>query len=330
MSSGVNKLDLQWSYCAANSLRQLKHAFLITAYRDPQSLQTLITQLLAIENALVLCHIDRRSKGMIAIMQAWVDEQQISNSHLNRLHLQFDQAIFWASSNHFQIQIEMAKQALLLGADYYHTLTGQCRLLCSPAEFLHFFDANAGLNFIEHFELPAPHWSFNGGLDRIRFFELYDLIDIKKWGPLFDISNRFLIGLQGLLKINRLPSYGLGSHSFWGGLGYWSLCQEAVNTLVQHRWIKKRHYRLSSCAEEFVPHSILLNSPYGQKHRERFISNHLRFISWDVSNGESPGILDMSHFDAIAAGQKNEYPYLFARKFDSRFSLALAKQLSSI
>jgi hypothetical protein len=38
----------------------------------------------------------------------------------------------------------------------------------------------------------------------------------------------------------------------------------------------------------------------------------------------------MSHFDAIAAGQKNEYPYLFARKFDSRFSLALAKQLSSI
>jgi hypothetical protein len=84
------------------------------------------------------------------------------------------------------------------------------------------------------------------------------------------------------------------------------------------------------CAEEFVPHSIILNSEYGQNHRKQFICNHLRFISWDVANGESPGILDMSHLDAIAAGQKNEYPYLFARKFDSRFSLALAKQLSTI
>jgi hypothetical protein len=50
-------------------------------------------------------------------------------------------------------------------------------------------------------------------------------------------------------------------------------------------------------------------------------------MDWEICHGESPGILDISHLENIQAGNNNEYPYLFARKFDSRFSQELEDKL---
>jgi hypothetical protein len=86
-------------------------------------------------------------------------------------------------------------------------------------------------------------------------------------------------------------------------------------------------YKHSHCAEEFVLHTILLNSQYGKTYRNQIIANHLRFMDWEIGHGESPAILDEVHLPQIRQGQTNEYPYLFARKFDSRYSLSLENQL---
>lgn len=305
----------------------MNHAFILTAYRDPQSLKTLIGQLLTIEGARIYCNIDHRSQSLASVIRDWIKQEQIGNPAFAHVQI-FDQwTIRYASTDHLAAQLRLIQLALNNGADYCHTLTGQCRLICKPGQFITFFNEHAGQSFIEHFSLPASHWSGDGGLDRIQYFQLYDVLDIKKWGAIFDISNRFIRSCQKLLKLDRRKSYPFEPHQFWGGLGYWSLYKDALHAILEHPLITSNIYKHSHCAEEFISHTLLLNSPYSKANPTKIISNHLRYMDWEICHGESPGILDISHLENIQAGNNNEYPYLFARKFDSRFSQELEDKL---
>ena len=305
----------------------MHHAFILTAYRDSESLKTLIRQLLTIDGARIYCNIDHRSQAVANTIQNWVRKERIANPAFARVQI-FDQwAIRYASTDHLAAQLRLIKLALNDGADYCHTLTGQCRLICKPNQFIEFFNTHDGKSFIEYFRLPASHWSGDGGLDRIQYFQLYDVMDIKRWGTIFDLSNRFVRACQKLLKVDRRKSYPIKPDQFWGGLGYWSLHKDALHAIVEHPLISSNAYKHSHCAEEFIPHTLLLNSRYGKVNQAKIISNHLRYMDWETCHGESPGILDISHLGIIQAGNNNEYPYLFARKFDSRFSQELEDRL---
>jgi hypothetical protein len=310
------------------------HAFILTAYRDPKSLKTLIRQLVAINGSQIYCCIDHKSKQMAQEIHEWVSEQVQSDPRYDQIEVLNDQVIRYASTDHLKVQLDLIRQALLSGADYCHTLTGQCRLVVSPEQFTAFFNAHEGQNFIEHFSLPAKHWSGDGGLSRIQYFQLYDVMDIKKWRGIFDISNRTLLLCQRLLKIDRRKSYPINSDQFWGGLGYWSLHKDALSAILAHPILQSNNtnpiYKNSHCAEEFVLHTALMNSAYGKAHKHKIIPNHLRFMDWGIGHGESPAILDEKHLNQIEQGAKNEYPYLFARKFDSRFSENLEKHLQKL
>ena len=310
------------------------HAFILTAYRDPKSLKILIRQLIAINGSQIYCSIDRKSEQMAQEMYDWVSEQAQSDPRYAQIQILNDQVIRYASTDHLKVQLDLIRRALLSGADYCHTLTGQCRLVVSPEQFTAFFNTHEGQNFIEHFSLPAKHWSGDGGLSRIQYFQLYDVMDIKRWRGIFDISNRTLLLCQRLLKIDRRKSYPINADQFWGGLGYWSLYKDALFEILNHPILKSNSthpiYKNSHCAEEFVLHTALINSAYGKTHKNKIISNHLRFMDWGIGHGESPAILDEKHLDQIEQGAKNEYPYLFARKFDSRFSKNLENHLQKL
>ena len=309
----------------------MKHAFILTAYRDPESLKRFLKQLIAIEGSQIYCSIDLKSAQMAKEMNAWLTEQILLDPNYARIELFHDQLIRYASTDHLNVQIRLIKQALRDGADYCHTLTGQCRLVVTPEKFIHFFNQHEGHNFIEHFSLPAKHWSGDGGLTRIKYLQLYDVMDIKRWRALFDLSNRFVLLCQRLLKVDRRKSYPISPDQFWGGLGYWSLHKNALMAILNDPMLQDTQqakvYKHSHCAEEFVLHTILLNSQYGKTYRNQIIANHLRFMDWEIGHGESPAILDEAHLPQIKQGQANEYPYLFARKFDSRYSLGLESQL---
>ena len=310
------------------------HAFILTAYRDPKSLKTLIRQLVAINGSQIYCSIDHKSKQMIQEIHEWVSEQAQSDPRYAQIQILNDQVIRYASTDHLKVQLDLIRRALLSSADYCHTLTGQCRLVVSPEQFTAFFNAHEGQNFIEHFSLPAKHWSGDGGLSRIQYFQLYDVMDIKKWRGIFDISNRALLLCQRLLKIDRRKSYPINADQFWGGLGYWSLHKDALSAILDHPILQSNSaypiYKNSHCAEEFVLHTALMNSAYGKAHRNKVITNHLRFMDWEIGHDESPAILDERHLSQIEQGAKNEYPYLFARKFDSRYSENLENQLQKL
>lgn len=305
----------------------MKHAFIITAYRDLDSLKSLFSQLLELPEAMVYCHIDARSKAMASSARRYLEHKCLSDSRYERIYLQADQTIRWASSDHFQVQMQLCAKAAQEGADYFHTITGQCRIIVTAERFIQFFDEHAGQSFMELAKMPAAHWSGNGGLDRVAYYQLYDLLDARRYGRVFDVLNRTLLKLQRTLGLSRLNGYPSIGKTFWGGLGYWSLYHSAMERLLAHAALKERNYRHSLCAEEFVPHSILMNNAHIQKNPEQLINHTLRYVHWESSHGEVPGILDATHLPVLIAAQNQNYPVLFARKFDSVISQDLITQL---
>jgi hypothetical protein len=305
----------------------MRHAFIVTAYRDLGSLKSLFEQLLDLPNSRVYCHIDARSKQLAKDAQHYLEKMRREDAHFERIYLQANQTIRWASSDHFQVQMQLCGLAAQDGADYFHTMTGQCRLICTAERFTQFFEEHASKSFMELAKMPAAHWSGNGGLDRVAYYQLYDLLDARRYGRVFDVLNRALLKVQRTLSISRLDSYPSVGNTFWGGLGYWSLHQSAMQHLLAHPSLQERSYRHSLCAEEFVPQSILMNNPHFQAHPEQLINHTLRYVHWESSHGEVPGILDATHLPVLTHAQLQTYPALFARKFDSMISKTLIAQL---
>jgi hypothetical protein len=117
----------------------MKHAFILTAYRDPESLKRFLKQLIAIDGSNIYCSIDLKSAQMAKEMNAWLTEQISLDPNYARIQLFHDQVIRYASTDHLNVQICLIKQALRDGADYCHTLTGQCRLVVTPEKFYTLF-----------------------------------------------------------------------------------------------------------------------------------------------------------------------------------------------
>ncbi len=286
------------------------HAFLITAYRDVSALEGLIDQILKIKDAKIYINIDGRSHELIEKVKIFIESKNES-----RIYLQFNKKIHWGGFEHLNMFMEMLSIAIKDQCEYFHTLTGQCRLTQPIKDFEDFFEKNKEFSFLEHFKLPTKSWPGNGGLNRIKFFQLYDLLDAKKPGKFFKRINKHFIHLQKLFFVNRLKN-----NAYFGGSGYFSISKEAGNYLLDQFLVQRNKYKNTFCPEEIAPHSILLNSP---PHISRNIVNdNLRFVLWESKNGETPGILDDLDFDEV-----QDKKYFFARKIDSRYSKNLLNKL---
>ncbi|MCE7527887.1 beta-1,6-N-acetylglucosaminyltransferase [Polynucleobacter sp. IMCC 30228] len=290
----------------------MKHGFLITAYRDFDSLQGLIEQLLNLPDAHIFINIDGRSKTLIS---------QTTNYLLGlnnpRVYLQ-TQVVRWGSYEHMDVFMQLAQLAFDKECDYFHTITGQCRIIKSLAQFEVFFEQNQRHSYIQYFGLPDENWNGLGEprLDRVKYYQLHDILDARKWGIFFVGINTLFIQIQKWLGINRLQD-----RKYYGGIVYFSINKIAMEYLLS-QWPKlEREFRFTFCCEETAPQTILLNSP--EIIRNTLVNFDLRFILWTTQHGENPGLLDERNLEQIQAGD-----YLFARKFDSRYSKQLIKSIN--
>jgi Core-2/I-Branching enzyme len=288
------------------------HAFLITAYRDVSALEGLIDQVLKIKDAKIYINIDGRSHELIEKINIFIESKKES-----RIYLQFNKKIYWGGFEHLNMFMEMLSIAIKDQCEYFHTLTGQCRLTQPTKDFEDFFEKNRDLSFLEHFKLPTKSWPGNGGLNRIKFFQLYDLLDAKKPGKFFKRINKHFIHLQKLFFVNRLKNI-----NYFGGSGYFSISKEAGNHLLNQFLAQRNHYKNTFCPEEIAPHSILMNSP--PLISGNIVNDNLRYVFWESKNGEIPGILDESDFEKV-----QNKKIFFARKFDSVISKKLIETLEN-
>lgn len=282
------------------------HAFLITAYRDLESLKSLVNLIMEIPNAKIYLNIDKRSIKLIENVEIFLTEKNYIGIHLKK-----DTVVHWGGFNHLKVFMDMLEIALEDQCDYFHTLTGQCRITQSKDDFLNFFAQNKKHSFIEYSRLPCDFWPGNGGLNRVKFYQLYDLIDAKKYMKLFKRLNKHFIHIQKLLLINRIKN-----KIYYGGSSYFSLSKEAALYMNEHFKAIQSEFKHSFCSEEIAPHTILLNAPNFIK--EKIINDNLRYVLWRAKNGETPGILDEENLQEV----KNK-KYFFARKFDSVISKKL-------
>lgn len=286
----------------------MKQAILITAYKHFGQLYSLIK---FFDNDFsIYIHIDKKSNINDAELKKI---KKLSNV---KICLQ-EYRIFWGGTNHLKAYLALAREAFKDETiSYFHLITGQDYPVKSLEEFKSYFHHDKNENYLEYFSLPAIAWkNENGGLDRIEYYNFYDIINPwkhKKWlNRILNFQKR--IGFKR--KITNMPA-------LYGGSTYWSLTREAIHYVLNYstnnpNFLRRFHHTF--CAEEFYFQTILLNS--NLKHT--IINNNLRYIDWSTPHRGLPAVLDESDFPKI----KNS-SYFFARKIDphrSRLLLELIK-----
>jgi len=290
----------------------MKHAFLITAYKDPEQLYILIDELKKY-NSNIYIHIDKRSAQL-------KKDAALKYSPTENVHIISDSIkVHFGGFSHLKAILILLDEAYKNSDNFYfHLISGQDLPIKSKKEFELFFEKNRDNNFITNFKLPDKNWS-NGGLDRMEHYHLNDLFDPKK--DLFLPLSRRFINLQNRLKIKRKqPNY---INSYYGGGTWWSLSLNAINTVMA--FIKKhpdfiRFFKHTHCGEEIFFQTILMNGEI----KSQIINDDLRYINWNTKHGSCPALLDLDDKENIF---KKEY--MFARKFDSKMSAGLRREVLS-
>lgn len=284
---------------------------LITAYQDPDNLFDLLNYFGP--HFAVYLHLDRR------VVAGWRKQGILSQltRHPAVRYLSTRYSVHWGGINHLLAILELsAKAAEQPDCGYVHLITGQDFPLISKEELLDFPNKALGKSFLDYSKLPSPYWPReNGGFDRLRYFHLYDIMDIGRYSDL----DRKVLNIQRRLRISRpLPR----KIQLYGGSTYWSLSADCVRYIAkpgipQKRLLKRLQYCF--CAEEIYIQTVLVNSP----HSPTLACTNLRYIDWTGNHDrERPAVLDQR--DASAALESKA---LFARKVDSRVSEVFKKDV---
>lgn len=283
----------------------MRQAILITAYKNIEQLLEIINYFPSSFNFYV--HADRRS-----LLEPKLIKVGRKNVHVYKKYL-----VNWGGYNHLQAIAFLAREALKEeGNGFFHLISGQD----FPIRPVNFFENHLDLSrdYLDFFPLPAERWSGNGGLERIQYFNFYDLINAKKNKRWIDE----LIKWQKLLGISRsLPSY---FPQLYGGSTWWSLTRSTLQFALEGSENNKKFFRrmrFTYCSEEIYFHTVILNST---RYASNVINDGLRYIDWESGKGGYPAFLDETDFSIITSMGK-----IFARKFEPHILSRLKSYLST-
>ncbi len=280
----------------------MKHAILITAYKD---LEQLLDLAACFDSRFGLfIHIDKKStlSPQLKLKLAKVKNIVFIGQQYN---------VNWGGRNHLKSILLLCKTALKSKEyEYFHMITGQDMPIKTNNYFIEHFSKLNGKSYLEYFTMPASCWN-NGGMDRIDYYNFYDLLNAKS-------SMRWIqkaLSIQKKLGFKR--AYSKNLPPLYGGSTYWSLhraaVQEVVNFYINTPALFRR-LKHSFCSEEFYFQTILMNSTLAGS----MIQDNKRFIVWQERHGSLPAFLDTTDFIAI-----KQSTALFARKMDYSISASL-------
>jgi len=282
----------------------MKQAILITAYKNIEQITEIIDYF---DNRFEFyVHCDRRSMLDLSPLRRIMEKKVfVSNTY----------PVYWGGVNHLKAILLLAGEALKNSDNaFFHLITGE-DFPCKPiAYFCENLDCTK--DYIDVQPMPCSMWPGNGGMDRLNYYNFYDLFNAKK----IDKVIHGLVQLQKKLKIKR--SYSDKYPKLYGGSTYWSLSRNAMQYVLEFTKTNKDYLERMNhtfCPEEFYIQSVIMNSPFAAN----VVNDNLRYIDWISGRGGKPAFLDESDFLPITSSNK-----LFARKFDTgEKSMALKKRL---
>ena len=286
----------------------MKQGILITAYKNFEHLLDIVS--FFDERFEIYIHIDKKSvinEGIIETIRSLPQVKLVSRKY----------KVNWGGINHLKCILHLAEEALKSKElQTFHLISGHDYPIKDCSYFIDFFKKKGNNNYLSHFEMPLKQWA-NGGMDRLEFYNLYDVMDAKKYRHyIFKF-----VKLQSKLNIKRSISKKIPK--LYGGETWWSLSWDTLNYVLnyskQNTFFLKR-LQHSFCSEEIYFQTVIMNSKYAVK----TINDSLRYIDWDSRNGNLPANLDLNDLENLKNTNK-----LFARKFDFPVSNELKQCLSN-
>ena len=288
----------------------MKQALLITAYRDFDHLIDII-QFFDDDEFECYIHIDKKHFPDAALIQKirslrpvkWVSDHYTVN---------------WGGRNHLRSYVLLAEEALKNPAIvYFHLISGQDFPVKSLAHFKSFAHQSIRRDYLTHYKMPYKNW-VNGGMNRVEYYNFYDVLDAKKNGQWIQRLLRWQqqIGFKRKLSKQVPPLYA--------GDTWWSLTKETLQYVMDYT--KEQPYLLKRmkhtfCAEEVYFQTVIMNSPFA----ENVVNDNLRYIDWTPGRSENPAhpaVLDNTDLQKL-----KDSTALFGRKFQSPVSDELKDKL---
>ena len=278
----------------------MKHALIITAYKDVELLNEIISAT-PLDFGIYI-HIDKKST--------------INLCDINKRAKIFSLSkVYWGSWEHLYVIIELLKFANSNSEeyDYFHIISGSDFYATNPCNFDKIIGLQ-NLNYIDIFKIPNKDWGWGQGMNIFKFKTLASYCDIRKRPYRF--INKLYIKIQALFTPPRKYDYKL-----YGGSVYCSLHKDFVTYLLNNTFAKQLLEDLKNhlIAEEIYFQTVIMNS-YFSKH---LVPQNLRYIDWKEKIIE-PKTLDVNDFKKIIQGD-----FLFARKMDSKKSQHLITALKN-
>ena len=276
----------------------MKQGILITAYKDFEQLIDLIKMF--DEDFNFYIHIDKKSK----FNQNTIKEiSEIPNV----IYLTKRYIVNWGGVNHLRAILLLSEKALLNSENkVFHLITGQDFPIKNKDYFKNLLLDNSNQNYLDFFKMPASCWK-NGGMNRLEYYNFYDLFNAKKnLGKICILCSQ---NIQHKLNLKRNINF---SKQLYGGSTYWTLNRDVLRYVIdftnQNPMFFKK-FRFTFCAEEIYFQTIIMNSEFA----DSVTNDNLRFIDWKTGRGGFPAFLDEDDYESLLASHK-----LFARKIDSK------------
>jgi len=289
----------------------MKHAILITAYKDFQQLANLVKEFPAADYNLYI-HIDKKSK---------VNEKVISKISAvpNVKYISRKYTINWGGLNHLNAFLHLSEIALKdIENVYFHSITAQDFPLKNTDYFNEFLlsQTDDAKGYMEFFTLPKPSWK-NGGIDRLEYYHLYTHFNVLSKRGKKIIS--LVLKIQKKLNFKRPINF---KEKLYGGSTYWTLPRNILQFLIDYTKRKPAIYQRlknTQIAEEIYVQTVLMNS----EHAKNMVNDNLRFMDWANGDGLGPAFLNINNYEEIMKSNK-----LFARKIAAN-EVELLKKLKS-
>ena len=289
----------------------MKQAILITAYKNFLHLEEIIKCFDT--NFELYIHLDKKS--------------EISDIELTNLRkydsvklLEQKYKVNWGGFNHLKSILYLIEHALKNPDNhYFHLITGHDFPIKKASYFVDFF-TNNNYEYIDYVTIPRIGGADNGNMDRIEYYNFYDLWDFKIHQQYEKI--KLAIKLQKRLGFKRTIAAKMPK--LYGGSTYWSLSRECVSYVLEFTQKNKfvlNRFKYTLCAEEFYFQTIIMNSGFATK----VANENLRHIDWVARNGNNPAVLDETDFEIL-----KETNAVFARKFDYPQSMDLLNKIKTL
>lgn len=279
------------------------HAILITAYKEPEQLKSLVT--LLSNEFVVYVHVDKSSVDIC-------EEDIVALNSMRNVKCLSKYKIVWGGYNHLLAILYLLEKCLLnKSITYVHTISAQD----IPLKDLSYFKklevddmAYMSLSTTDDFDNEVM-----ARLNSIYVFPNAHNLFTKILYSATKVFSRFLMP-----KRNSIGEYA----EIYKGMVWVSLPRDIAEFVNERRCMDKRFLRglkYTYIPEEFFFQTVIMNSKYSN----RVVRKNLRYTQWERRNGSLPAILDLSDYDRIV-----ESNALFARKVDKRISFELLKKLN--